>query len=61
MLRLLKPTAVRSSTRFIRFYSSDSISKVTPSPKKEPLSPLGKHLHDSIKVITIELLFRSLF
>lgn len=50
MLRLLRPRAQRSSVRFIRFYSSDIINHATPSIKKEPLSPLGKHLRDAIKV-----------
>ncbi|KAG2231049.1 hypothetical protein INT48_007560 [Thamnidium elegans] len=50
MLRILRPTAPRTAIRFIRFYSSDIINNVTPSIKKESLSPLGKHLRDSIKL-----------
>lgn len=50
MLRLLRPTVTaRASVRFIRLYSTSG-NNVTPSIQKEPLSPLGKHLHDSIKV-----------
>lgn len=50
MLRVLRPAATRTSVRFVRFYSSGNISDVTPKVIKEPLSPLGKHLYDSIKL-----------
>lgn len=47
MLRILKPVTVsaRTAFRFSRYYTSP-VSKI----EKEPLSPLAKHLHDSIKV-----------
>ncbi|KAI9269814.1 S-adenosyl-L-methionine-dependent methyltransferase [Sporodiniella umbellata] len=45
MLRILRP-AERFSIRFSRHYSES----LTPKIKKEPFSPLSKHLHDSIKI-----------
>jgi hypothetical protein len=51
MLRILRPTATNASIRLFRFYTTTTGgNNVTPSIKKEPLSPLGRHLHDSIKV-----------
>ncbi|KAG1455767.1 hypothetical protein G6F46_003790 [Rhizopus delemar] len=47
MLRILKPVTVsaRTAFRFSRYYTNP-VSKI----EKEPLSPLAKHLHDSIKI-----------
>ncbi|RCH86293.1 hypothetical protein CU097_007484 [Rhizopus azygosporus] len=52
MLRILRPltNSSRAISQACRYYSS-SITKI----EKEPLSPLAKHLHDSIKV-TLELI-----
>ncbi|CAO3637037.1 unnamed protein product [Mucor hiemalis] len=50
MLRVLRPTVTRTSVQFFRFYSSSNISDVTPKLVKETLSPLGRHLYDSIKL-----------
>ncbi|CAO0793408.1 unnamed protein product [Mucor circinelloides] len=49
MLRILRPTITSTRIHCIRFYSTTNGSS-SSAIKKEPLSPLGKHLHDSIKV-----------
>ncbi|KAG1084989.1 hypothetical protein G6F42_021568 [Rhizopus arrhizus] len=49
MLRVLRPTITSTRIHCIRFYSTTNGSS-SSAIKKEPLSPLGKHLHDSIKV-----------
>ncbi|GAN09877.1 hypothetical protein MAM1_0300c09410 [Mucor ambiguus] len=49
MLRILRPTIISKRVHCIQFYSTTSGAS-TNAIKKEPLSPLGKHLHDSIKV-----------
>jgi hypothetical protein len=56
MLRVLRPVVTnQASIRFVRFYNTTpptppSTPPTVPSVQKEPLSALGKHLHDSIKV-----------
>ncbi|KAK4513375.1 uncharacterized protein ATC70_005372 [Mucor velutinosus] len=49
MLRIIRPTIISTRTHCIRFYSTANGAS-SSTIKKEPLSPLGKHLHDSIKV-----------
>ncbi|KAI8368355.1 S-adenosyl-L-methionine-dependent methyltransferase [Choanephora cucurbitarum] len=44
MIRILQPTLSTSRRCLVRFYSAST------TPKKEALSPLGKHLRDTIKV-----------